>query len=335
MPLPLLLLGGALLVGGFGVKKGLDAASDSNRAAEINSEATQLFEKAERKLKTQKKRTTKTLEALREKKLIAWNDQMGRFVKLFGKLKNVELSKSIDDSGSPSGIDSKSLLEMREVCTHASEVLGGGLSTLGAGALVGFGAYGGATMFAAASTGTAISSLTGVAATNATLAWFGGGALSAGGLGMAGGMAVLGGIVAGPVLLVGGMMLSAKAKEKLAVARTNRAQALKAAEEMNCARTALNGIEKVANQFQELIDGLCPRFDLVLQSLDKLIKTRGSDYTAYSEDERRLVYTAVEFAHLTKKALETPLLTKSGALKRGLGRQIESIESSPLLLDEA
>ena len=69
--------------------------------------------------------------------------------------------------------------------------------------------------FASASTGTAISTLSGAAATNATLAFFGGGSLATGGLGMAGGMYVLGGLVAGPALMVMGMITEAKSKEKI------------------------------------------------------------------------------------------------------------------------
>lgn len=335
MPLPLLLLGGALVAGGIGVKKGIDAVSDTNRASELNADAQDVFDKAAKALEKSKAAAATKLEELGKAKLSAWNDQMSGFVKLFGQLKNVELQGGDTLQENLVQMTNDELQEIRSIALQATEVIGGGVATLGAGALAGFGAYGGATMFAAASTGTAISSLSGVAATNATLAWFGGGALSAGGLGMAGGMAVLGGIVAGPALLIGGAVLSAKAKEKLAAARSNYAQATAAAEEMKVVTTALKGIERIAEQFTDFIDDLCPRFDDALEGLESVIRRRGADYSKFSDAERQKVYVAVEFAHLVKKVLETPLLSEDGAMKRGLGRRLESYRSIALELQRA
>lgn len=335
MPLPFLLLGGAVASGIYGAVKGYQAISDTNEASELSRDAEVLFDSAKQRLSDQKSSTTKQLEALGEAKLKAWSGQMAEFSTLFSQLKDLELTGGGDFVQAVKSMDSNELRQIREISMHASEVVGGGLATLGAGALAGMGAYGGATMFAAASTGTAISSLSGVAATNATLAWFGGGALSAGGLGMAGGMAVLGGIVAGPVLLIGGIMLSAKAKEKLAAAHSNHAEASKVAEEMNCAATALKGIELVVVQFENLIADLCPRFDKALANLDALIRERGTSYVSYSEDERKKVYLAVEFAHLVKRVLETQILSQDGGLQHGLGRQVKAIRSMPLFVEAA
>lgn len=57
MPLPLLLAGAALLAGGYGVKKGLDAKEDFERAERIGREAKKAFDKAEKYLSAEKKRT--------------------------------------------------------------------------------------------------------------------------------------------------------------------------------------------------------------------------------------------------------------------------------------
>lgn len=46
MPLPLLLVGAAVLAGGFGVKKGLDAKADFKRAEELNNEAKETYDNA-------------------------------------------------------------------------------------------------------------------------------------------------------------------------------------------------------------------------------------------------------------------------------------------------
>ena len=94
------------------------------------------------------------------------------------------------------------------------------------GSLAAFGAYSAATTFATASTGTAIASLSGAAASNATLAFFGGGSLAAGGLGMAGGAAVLGGLVAGPALLVMGIIIGALGPKLHFISYTTRSASL-------------------------------------------------------------------------------------------------------------
>ena len=52
------------------------------------------------------------------------------------------------------------------------------------------------------------------------MSWLGGGALAVGGLGVLGGAAVLTGLIAGPALLIGGVVLSGKADEALAEAQS-------------------------------------------------------------------------------------------------------------------
>lgn len=230
---------------------------------------------------------------------------------------------------------------MEEISFHASSVLGGGLAALSGGALAGVASYGGAMMFATASTGTAIGSLTGVAATNATLAWFGGGSLAAGGLGMSGGMLVLGGIVTGPILLIGGMILGAKAKEKLAKAESNLAEARLAAEQMKNVQTALKGIASISNAFYDLISKFLTPMDIILDNLEEIVKDSTNyqklqlglwakvafkikkllkvntkcDYTKLDLRKRKTVHLAVQFAQSLKMLLETPLLTQDGSLR--------------------
>ena len=232
---------------------------------------------------------------------------------------------------------------MKELSSLAAEVVGGGTAAIGTGALVGMASYGGATMLATASTGTAITSLSGVVATNATLAWFGGGSLAAGGMGMAGGMAVLGGIVAAPVLAVGGLVLAAKARENLAAARSNYAQAKKEASEMRAAASVLNGIGKVAGQFRGVLAELDTRTAQVLDDFEMVLKHHGADYltlmppiirkmvlkyhgvdySKLAEADRRRVYIARAFAKGLMTVLETPILTKSGALTKNYPKALE------------
>ena len=322
MPLPLLLGGVALVAGLFGTKKGLDAHSDSKETKDLNQKATKKFDRAKKNLEQAKDSCSKALESLGQLKCEVWHRQFGRLVSLFEQLRNIEFvdSYKVDRLGAKAFSEDE-LAQMVEMSNLAGEVITGGVKAAGAGALVGVASYGAVRMLGSASTGTAIASLGGAAATNATLAWFGGGAVSAGGLGVAGGTAVLGGLVAGPVLAVGGMALAAKARKNLAEARSNFAKAQKAASEMKAATTVVNGIRRVAEQFQDVIMGLDERFTRILDGLDALITKRRRrrvciNFAKLSEAEQRAVHFAYVFAQTLKIVLETPLLTQEGALSQ-------------------
>ena len=352
MPLPFVLIGIGLLTSCFGAKKGCDAYSDTKKASELNKEAEKVYLSAEKDLLKQKESTKAILEALGKCKLQIWDSSMNRFVQLFKTLKDVELEGEVPCGFSLKRFDLQQLKEITDIAFHASEVARGGFVGLTAGALVGVASYGGAMMFASASTGTAIASLSGVAATNATLAWFGGGALSAGGLGIAGGIYVLGGLVAGPVLAAGGAVFAAKARQKVAAAKSNLAEANKAAQEAKNVISALKGISAVADQYRNAITSLNERMSKVLEEFEKFLKPkvrrqklifylkkiiffvtitlifrRRNDkmvsWNALQEAERKIAHLSVLFAQVMKILLETSMLTKDGALKVDCGKPIE------------
>jgi hypothetical protein len=319
MPLPFILLGIAALAGGYGVKKGVDAYDDNEKADELTKGAQHVYGAAEEDLRRSRRWTTDTLTALGRLKLEVWDDELHRFANLYGKLHPIELINRMDVEAGRVPVTSTDLGKMAELSGFAQQALTGGAAALGAGALAGVAAYGGAVMFAAASTGTAITALAGAAATNATLAWFGGGAIAAGGMGMGLGMAVLGGIVAGPVLAIGGVLWASMAEENLAKARENMAQARRAAAEMQTAVAALDGIRSVATQFLNTITAVRDRFRQVLDGLDWTISHHGTDYRRYGREQRELVHLTVVFAQAMKALLETPFLTRDGAVRDDYG----------------
>lgn len=315
MVLPFILGAAAIGAGVTGIKKGIDAVSDNSKAKQLQEDAKAAYEVTERDLKYFRRNTTESLEQLGTLKLNVWDKQLGRFVRLFEQLKNVELTGQANVGElNATKFTREELRQMKNLSLKAQEVMLGGAGALGSGALVGMATYGGAIMFASASTGTAISSLAGAAATNATLAWFGGGSLAAGGFGMAGGMAVLGGIVAGPVLAVGGMMMAATARENLANAQKYQAKARKEVEKMNNAIAVVEAINDVALKFDEIIRRLSQAFNSVLDNLESIIASSGTNYASYSNSQKRQVHLAFQFSQILKLVLETPLLTKEGGI---------------------
>ncbi len=315
MALPIVLGGAAAVSALYGTKKGYDAYSDTKKAKELQEAAEKTVENAEESLDSEREETKDRLEALGRLKLEVWDEQVGKFIAGFEKLKNVELKGDVvREDWTFDGVSDEELGEMKQISVNAGELAGGGASALGSGALTGIAAYGGAQSMACASTGTAISSLSGAAASNATLAWFGGGSLASGGFGMTVGAAILGSIVAGPILAVGGIVSSSKAEEKLEKAKTNHKEAQAAAEKMKTAETILGGIQDVVGSYEETIRKVRRRFDDVIDDLESVIDESGTNYADFSDSERRTVHESVMYVQVTKSLLTTPILDEDGGL---------------------
>lgn len=316
MPLPLIpvLLGGAaLLVGGYGVKKGLDAKENFDRAKSITADAREIYDDAVEELEEIREATQTSLQELGKTKVCVYETCLGPFIEVAQKIKHIEHDDELDFDTSVS-IEAE-LAEIRQVALEISDVLTGGTAALSSGALAGFGAFGAAGALATASTGTAISALSGVAATNATLAWFGGGALAAGGLGMAGGTVVLGGIVAAPVLAVGGLVLASKAEAAVNDAYSNLEKARAAAESMKAACTGAETIKTCAEEMQGILEELMPHCQTFNQELQALVE-RETDYRIIKNNshDRFVVKTSFELARTASNILKTPLFDDSGTV---------------------
>ena len=315
----------------YSAKKGVDAYSDHQQAKELEEDSEELLSQAQQSLVDERKICTAQLEELGRLKLDAWDRQLGRFCSLFEVFRNVEVV------GVP-GVDQitwskDELAEMERLSGYVNEVVSGGLTAVGTGALVGIASYGGATMLATASTGTAISSLAGVAASNATLAWFGGGALSAGGRGIAGGTAVLGGIIAASVLAVGFIVLAAKARENLANAKKNNVLAAAQVGELNAAKAVVRGIRRAATQMTGVITDMHERTTPVLDRLATVMASHGADFTKYPDSAKHEVYLAVQYVQCLKALVEAPILTKDGAVDEGYKKVLQ--RGRTLLADHA
>lgn len=322
MPLPFILLGAAVLAGGFGVKKGMDAASDFDQAESLNRQAQRIFDTAQKNLESARTAAQDSLETLGKQKFTIYSNSLIPFVEAFSKIKNIDFQDEKLLGNISLAVTQTDMLAVQDVSIKMQDVVNGGISSLGVGGLAGLAAYGGVGFLGTASTGTAIGGLTGVAATNATLAWLGGGSLAAGGFGMAGGMAVLGGIVAGPVLAVGGMMMASKAEEAKEDAYSNRHKANAAAEQMKTAQVTTEGITSRTNQIHEVLSALNCRFKEFLFGLQDLVKS-STDYRSYSEEDRKGVMMAAMVAKTLKNIMETPVIDACGVITSASRKVLE------------
>lgn len=316
--IPILIGVAAAGTGGWGIFKGAKAVSDNNEANDVNDRARRLYNDIQDRLKKAREKSKKALEALGNKKIHVCEVPVGRFVTLFEKVKNIELSNSegLDELANFKQGKENLVSGFRELNLMAISFAQGTLSGAVAGGAVAFGAYSAAGAFAAASTGTAIAGLSGAAATNATLAFFGGGALAAGGLGMAGGMAVLGGVVAGPALAIMGAVMGAKASANLDNAYSNLAKVKEAEAEIGLMVTACNGITRRADLFTQVLIRLEALMFPQLDAFENIIASEGCDFKKYKDASKKHIAALLATAQAVKAILDTALLDEKGALTK-------------------
>jgi hypothetical protein len=299
MPLPLipvLLWGGAALLAAIGIKKGVDASNDFDRAKEIGEDAQRRHEKAFTKLDENRAATQRDLEHLGELKVRVFTTQIKYLVDALKKGRSKITDFNLE-------ISTDQLNEYERLVLGSLEIEKGLASGAVGGALAAMGAYGTVGTVAAASTGAAISGLSGVAATNATLAWLGGGALSAGGFGMAGGMVALGGIALGPALAIGGFMMAGKAEKAVTQARSYEAEVDVAIAVIKKASIGLKAIRSNAAELQNVIERLVDTFE-------KIKVPNANDEAAF----QRMVMVGKGI----KEVLEIKIMSQDGKAIKGL-----------------
>lgn len=315
MPIPLIFIGIAALSGAAGLGSTVKAGFDQNHARKVNMNSDERIQAAAERLEGLRTQCGTALQQLGEEKVNVLDQSIKSFLDTFTKIKNVDFSAS---EGllelNKLHIDQKTFDDLGEMQNFASSLVTGSLAGAAGGALTAFGAYSAAATFATASTGTAISALGGAAATNATLAFFGGGSLAAGGLGMAGGAAVLGGLVAGPALMVMGLITGAKAGKNLENAKANAAQADVICEQLETGASQCIAIRRRTYLFYSLLARLDSYFLPYIHAMQDIVRTEGIDYAAYSPEHKKTVAAAASIAATIKAVLDTPILTDDGDL---------------------
>ena len=313
MAIPVLFIGIAAVTGAAGAGKTVKAGVDTSRAKKINATANEMIENEAQILDALRTECGNSLQSLGEEKIFVLNNGISEFLEHFQKIKNVDFKESEGIlEVNKLNIDQKEFDDLKEMTSFSLSLAQGGLTGVAGGALTAFGAYSAASAFATASTGTAIASLSGAAATNATLAFFGGGALAAEGLGMAGGAAVLGGLVAGPALLVMGLITGAKAGKSLENARANEAKAEEICEELRAGSNQCIAIRRRSYMFYSLLARMDAYLYPLNQNMIKIIENEGTDFSKYTEDSKKTIAALVSTIKTIKDILDTPILKENG-----------------------
>lgn len=327
MPLPLLFIGIAAVTGTVGVGTTVKAGIDTKNAKKINLNANEIVNEATDRINAQRLACGNSLSSLGEEKMFVLNSNIASFLDTFTKIKNVDFKDTEGlDELNKFHIDEKEFVELKTMVSFAGSLAGGAMAGTAGGALAAFGAYGAAQALAVASTGTAIATLSGAAATNATLAFFGGGSLAAGGLGMAGGTVVLGGLVAGPALMVMGLVAGHTAKKGLDKAYTNRAEAIQIASQLETASLQCETIRRRTYMFYNLLARLDSYFLPQIFKMENILKNEGDDYKQYTLDSKKTIASCASIAVSIKTILDTPILTDDGLLTNDSEKAATNIE---------
>lgn len=311
----------------------LEPITHSEEIEGLLSEAKRIYENAEKAMEKQKSKTSKSLEELGKTKVTSWSTNMDGFVHTFQSFANIEMQDSMAlemDFYGKSIEPAEMMVEIKQASMTAGEIAKMGFAAAGTGALIGIATYGGAMMFGTASTGTAITALSGAAKTNATLAFLGGGAKAAGGLGMAGGKIMLAGAAVIPFAIVAGLIAGAKGKQKLAEAKEVHAQAEQAAAQMETVTTGMEGIEKMARNYNSFIVKLGKKFKPFLKEMERIRAEHPCpdgqqiDYNELSEVEQKTLHLTWLLAQVYYHALTVPLLTADGKVTEDAENVLES-----------
>ena len=260
MAVPLILWGAAAALAATGVKKGVDAKKDFDRAENIAQKARRRHRDTVSTLDSNREETNLSLKALGQIKADILLNQFKYLIDFQKRLQKSGSAKLQDFEEAISPIELKEMARLVEVGLDINKNMG---TSAAGGVLAGLAAYGSVGVLASASTGTAIATLSGAAAQSATLAWLGGGSIAAGGFGVAGGTLALGGIVLGPALAIGGFMMASKAEEALTEARRYAAKIDEQIAEIEISITYLKGLRSHAAELAAVIESAVGRFEKV------------------------------------------------------------------------
>lgn len=287
MPLPFLLAGAAVAAGAIGVKKGLAAKKDFQKAKEIGERAEKQYCNATQMLDARRRKTAINLQRYARLKIDIFAHEF-KFI-----LEQLEQAHHPPEDINIEVL--KNIVQNAIILSEDSELESKELTVLGA--------YGAAGMLAAASTGTAIST---IVVTNATLAWLGGGTLASGGFGVIGGMFLLGGLIAGPALALGGFLMASRAENALEEAILYESNVNKAIQEIH------SGGDKLESMIEAVLVQTIT-IDHVRETLGKEIayfNTRQDEQQCDALFKNQILPRGTQLKNL----LDIPILTDQGVL---------------------
>lgn len=316
---------GDTAVRGAKLVSGVQAYNDRKESIELMEQANAIKVEVEAENEKRRQESNEILSEFGKVRLEALKTTIGVFIEYMKRLqknlkdKDYEINACLD-------IKPEEMKELETIEMNASEALKttAAVGAVAGAALVGVPAAVTATVgaLAAASTGTAISTLSGAAATNATLAWLGGGAISAGGGGVAAGATVLAGITYAATgvfaLAAAGVIAGAHYSKKHTEATEFLAQTQEYKSKMELAWTAMEGVNKRANELKSLTLELKERIEAQLARLAPYIDVfdkENEEHMLLLQQTTLMVKSMSELSQISLLDEEGNLSEQSGLVK--------------------
>ncbi|WRA26893.1 sortase [Helicobacter pylori] len=312
MPLPFILGGLALVVAGYGVKKGIDELDADCEADEFIKKAENLKEEAKRKVDSAQSSRNQALVRLGKKKLHVLSHTVSNFLDHFHRLNRLRITIGTKDT------------DMQDI---QKQVLGTRnlLNQLNTNGIDGDSALG------------VIAGCGGLGTSGFTAGAVLGGGLAASGLA---GMAVLGGLLAAPALAILGAISTDEMEKKLDDAKAYYSQVEAAAKKADVMIDDLRSVEKMADLFTRQIT----KFDALFLSLSQdaiaTMKKHNYDTSHYNQKEKDQLSVTVSTLMTLNAFLKVPIMDEHQKLTEKaknalilMRDQMDSLENRNYSLD--
>ncbi len=280
MPLPFILAGVALVVAGYGVKKGIDALDADCEADEFIKKAESLKEEATKKAESAQSDCKLAFARFGEKKLRVLSHSVSNFLNHFHRLKRSTIT-----------IEGINMQDIQRQVSDARNLL----NQLNANGIDGDSAPG------------VIAGCVGLGTSSFTAGAILGGGLVASGLA---GMAVIGGIVAGPALAILGAISADEMEKKRDDAKAYYSQVEKAVKEADVVIDNLQAVRKMADLFTRQITKFDALFFSLSQDAIATMKKHNYDTSRYNQKEKDQLSVTVSTLMTLSAFLKVSIMDK-------------------------
>lgn len=111
-----------------------------------------------------------------------------------------------------------------------------------------------------------------------------------------------------------GFVVGAAANKELEKAKTNKAEAIQIAEQLDTTSLQCETIRRRIYMYYNLLARLDSKFVPLVYRMEDIIKNEGTDYKKYSLDSKKVIASCASVAISIKGVLDTPILTDDGLL---------------------
>lgn len=135
----------------------------------------------------------------------------------------------------------------------------------------------------------------------------------------------MGGLVAGPALLVMGLVTGAKASKNLDNAYANKAKADEVCEQLQTGTDQCKAIRRRTYMLYTLLARLDTYFLPLIYQLEEIVDKEGTNYAAFTPEAKKTVASAASIAATVKAVLDTAILTEEGNLTEESGAVADDV----------